>query len=629
MKNFVLLLLFVFSGCNLFSQSLTTETSELFSGSGNCSVCHAASEGVLMTSDNEDISPVTLWRSTMMGNANKDPLWQAKVTAEVAEHPALKAVIEDKCNTCHSPMGRTEAIHQGAQSYSFDDAMTSEMSRDGVTCTVCHQVQPNNLGSDESFSGKYEITDVHKIYGPYESPTAMPMFNQSGFTPEYSDHVNNSELCATCHTLFTPFVDDDGAIAGYFPEQTPYLEWENSIYPAQSTECQTCHMPAVDESMKIASSPFWLETKRTPIWKHDFAGGNVFMNRVLKDNADEIEVAASETELDNTRIKTTELLEKQTLNLLADATYQDDSLVVNVEVENLSGHKIPSGFPSRRIWLHLVVEDGAGNMLFESGKWNQEGRIVGVDEGFEPHHDVIRKEDEVQIYQAIMQDVNDEVTYTLLRGAKYGKDNRIPPKGFVSTIAGYESIAILGQATNDSNFNHYEDGSEGAGSDRVTYKIPTTVGIDSYHVTVEALYQTIAPGFADDLFLHDTDKVNTFEGYYDNADKAPVLIRRYSFNPTSTGAENINEQSKDTEVLHIYPNPFHNSTRISFHLSESTSAILQILDMAGNKVETLSDSFKQAGDYSINYFSGDLPAGIYLCILDLGITKYSKKIIVK
>ncbi|MEZ4765321.1 MAG: hypothetical protein R3C26_19700 [Calditrichia bacterium] len=39
----------------------------------------------------------------MMANA-KDPLFRAKVSAEVAENPALQAVIEDKCTTCHAPI---------------------------------------------------------------------------------------------------------------------------------------------------------------------------------------------------------------------------------------------------------------------------------------------------------------------------------------------------------------------------------------------------------------------------------------------------------------------------------------------------------------------------------------------
>lgn len=50
---------------------------------------------------------------------------------------------------------------------------------------------------------------------------------------------SGSGNCATCHTLFTPYVDNEGNVAGEAPEQTPYLEWKNSIYPQQEIERQT------------------------------------------------------------------------------------------------------------------------------------------------------------------------------------------------------------------------------------------------------------------------------------------------------------------------------------------------------------------------------------------------------
>jgi len=129
---------------SLGAQSLPTETSTLFSGAGNCAQCHIAGSGVFTTQAGTDISPTTLWRSTMMANAARDPLWQAKVTAEVAEHPDLQTVIEDKCTTCHMPMGKTEAIHNGAAHFSFDDGLADPLSMDGVSCTLCHQIQKNN-----------------------------------------------------------------------------------------------------------------------------------------------------------------------------------------------------------------------------------------------------------------------------------------------------------------------------------------------------------------------------------------------------------------------------------------------------------------------------------------------------
>ena len=37
-----------------------------------------------------------------------------------------------------------------------------------------------------------------------------------------------------------------------------------------------------------------------------------------------------------------------------------------VAVENLAGHKLPTAYPSRRVWLHVTVLDGP-DVVFESG----------------------------------------------------------------------------------------------------------------------------------------------------------------------------------------------------------------------------------------------------------------------
>ncbi|MCB0313391.1 MAG: hypothetical protein KDH84_09035, partial [Calditrichaeota bacterium] len=74
----------------LHAQPLPTQESTIFSGSGNCAVCHAPgtpNTAALLGPNGDDISPVTYWRATMMANSAKDPYWQARVTAEVAANP--------------------------------------------------------------------------------------------------------------------------------------------------------------------------------------------------------------------------------------------------------------------------------------------------------------------------------------------------------------------------------------------------------------------------------------------------------------------------------------------------------------------------------------------------------------
>ena len=91
-----------------------------------------------------DVSLTTAWRSTMMANAAKDPVWQAKVSSEVARFPMLQAVIEKKRVSCHLPMARTQAEVEGqtvaAQGDGFFDPAhpLHEAGIEGVSCTLCH-----------------------------------------------------------------------------------------------------------------------------------------------------------------------------------------------------------------------------------------------------------------------------------------------------------------------------------------------------------------------------------------------------------------------------------------------------------------------------------------------------------
>jgi hypothetical protein len=605
-------------GSITFAQNLPNQTSTLFSGSGNCTMCHAAAFGEFITSAGEDVSPVTTWRSSMMANAARDPLWQAKVTAEVAENPHLKSVIEDKCTTCHTPMARTDAKFNGQDQYSFAEIHADPLAQDGVSCTLCHQIQPDNLGQEESFTGGFHVTDEYSIFGPYQNPVTMPMANQTGFTPVYSEHVNDSELCATCHTLFTPFVDDDGNVAGTFPEQVPYLEWQNSVYPDEGKECQTCHMPAIDEALKIAGRPPWLSTLRKPVWKHDFVGANIYMLNMLKENAQEVGATANDVHFDSTLAKSERSL-KGTVQLTAKANVVEDTLIVNVSVKNLAGHKFPTGFPSRRAWLRLTVKNSANETVFQSGQWNDSGEIVGLDDNFEPHHNVITSKNQVQVYQAIMGDVNDDVTYTLLRGAKYLKDNRLPPAGFKSSVETYESIKIAGIAQDDPNFNKM-DGTEGTGSDEITYKIHINANED-FIVLVDMFYQTIAPNFAKDLLDHDTEQIATFKGMFETNKNEPIPVASTSVATTATSIGQRNDITPNKYyLLSNYPNPFNSSTAFQYHIEKTGHVSLEIINTVGKTVKTLTDHYTGAGTFTISWngidnAGQDLPSGIYFAQL--------------
>jgi hypothetical protein len=55
------------------------------------------------------------------------------------------------------------------------------------------------------------------------------------------------------------------------------------------------------------------------------------------------------------------------------------ALEAALTVTNAGGHKLPTAYPSRRLWIQLTVHNAAGAVVFESGRFNNNGAIEGND----------------------------------------------------------------------------------------------------------------------------------------------------------------------------------------------------------------------------------------------------------
>ncbi len=494
-------------------------TTSHFSGSGNCALCH---DGLTDTSG-DDVSIVKDWGASMMANATKDPFWRAKVATELERNSHLSSVITDTCTKCHAPITNYEITKvQKAEFELFGpDGILNpnhalyDASMNGVSCTVCHQITDDaTLGTLEGFAGNYKINDTKTIYGQFSDIFGQPMVNNTGYTPTYSEHISDSAICATCHNVKTPYVDASGNVLTTtpdteFPEQMPYTEWQNSIFDdagSNPQSCQDCHMPKTTSI--VSRQPNGLGAK-DGFAKHHLVGANTTMLTLLKNNAAQLDVTSSDMDLGIERARA--MLQSSVDLEIVSASVNNGVLEAHVKLNNNSGHKTPTAYPSRRMWLNFKVTDSNNDVIFESGKFNTDGSIVGVDNDadqsvFEPHYNLITSADQVQIYETIMGDSDSNVTYTLLRSAQYLKDNRLTPKGY-NKIAVPSDVAVYGQAANDKDFN--------LGSDEVIYRIPVAVTGD-LNVSVSLKYQTIAYGFLQDLYRdNQLEQVQTFKAMYD------------------------------------------------------------------------------------------------------------------
>ena len=146
-----------------------------FQTSDRCFACH----NNLVSAAGEDVSIAPDWRASMMANSSRDPYWQAGVRRESLDHPESKAAIEDECSICHMPMTRYEdkLAKKPTEMLSrlpfAPGTPNGRLDIDGVSCTVCHQITKERLGTRESFNGGFVIDAMKpagekSVYGPYK-----------------------------------------------------------------------------------------------------------------------------------------------------------------------------------------------------------------------------------------------------------------------------------------------------------------------------------------------------------------------------------------------------------------------------------------------------------------------------
>jgi hypothetical protein len=505
---------------------------ELFQTSDRCMACH----NTLATSAGEDISIGFAWRPTMMANSARDPYWQAGVRRESIDHPESQAAIEEECSKCHMPMANFQSrfLKREPEVFSHLDFGSEKridrMAQDGVSCSLCHQIRPDNLGTRDSFVGGFVIDTTRPLgerqeFGPFEiekGENRIMRSSSGGYQPTEGKHVRQSELCATCHTLITTALGANGQKIGELPEQMPYQEWFNSDF-RDTRSCQSCHMPVVEEPVRITSA---LGEFREGVSRHVFVGGNFFVQRMLNRYRGELGVMALPAELEGAAARTIEHLQSKTAAVAVDRLERiGDVLNADISIENLGGHKFPTAYPSRRAWLHVKVLDRENQAVFESGGLNPNGSITGNDNDadagrFEPHYDEVSQPDQVQIYEDIMVGQDGVPTTGLLTAVRFIKDNRLLPAGFQKRRVEQE-IAPQGSAMADDDFL--------GGGDRIRYSIPVVNVQGPLRVDVELWFQPISYRWATNLRTYKAAEPQRFTRYYDAMSSgSAVLIDRAS-----------------------------------------------------------------------------------------------------
>lgn len=360
--------------------------------------------------------------------------------------------------------------------------------------------------------------------------------------------LNNSEK----NPVFKPF--------NHSIEQATYLEWLNSSFQtefdpdkAKAQSCQDCHMPGGYENAEknisvkqiqpqiaiIQDDTYPSAEHLAPLGdirvrfrkegyrRHELLGLNAYLIEMFNQFNDVLGVrkndymSGSKTGLQDTLDNIGRQAREKTATIeVSEPQISNDQLIADVKITNLTGHRFPSGVGFRRAFVEFLVinnEDGREQVIWSSGRTNNVGVIVDGEgnilpseffteykngkqtlQYFQPHHEIINSQNQVQIYEELVQDAKGKFTTSFIHRDHELKDNRLLPQGWTKNgptpqipYAFIEATHPKGDAVNDPQY------ANGSGSDIVRYQITLPKGINAANLSVQAtlFYQSIPPAY--------------------------------------------------------------------------------------------------------------------------------------
>ena len=113
---------------------------------------------------------------------------------------------------------------------------------------------------------------------------------------------------------------------------------------------------------------------------------------------------------------------------------------------------------------------------------------------------------------------------------------------------------------------------------------------------------------------------------YISLDYMELMYRPAGSAPDSTTAAHFPDASPE---LFIYPNPFHESSRITFSLPNAGDARMEVFDMSGRKLADILMGKMEPGTHHLELHRSALEDGSYILIMTLGNQVFRKKMIIQ
>ncbi|HLX11435.1 MAG TPA: multiheme c-type cytochrome, partial [Bacteroidota bacterium] len=490
------------------------------------------------------------WEGSMMANSARDPIFYASL----AVSNKYESSEGEYCIRCHSPMGWL-----AGHSEDFTGQSLTGTDLDGVQCDYCHRsmdpLNPDTSAPANSFSVPGYGNGMHMMQrynipkrGPYDSLNAP-------HTTLYQPFFKTSELCGVCHDVSNPLHATENQVLysppySYAPLERTYSEWAMSSFAQQGDAgtCQSCHMKdTLGYACVYNTAPL-----RADIARHDLTGGNTFVPDILSDFW---------TGLDTIQLQVGKSRATATLQRAADlnvvAYKSGDSVIASVRITNLTGHKLPTGYPDgRRMWINLVAFDSHGDTVYQSGDYDTTSGDLSQDAHLKVYQALQGLRDSTAKYYGLTPgpslyfSLNDTLLF----------DNRIPPAGFTNDNFQQRLAMPVGASYADSQ-----------NWDKTNYTLPFT----ATSVSVNLCYQTISKAYI--TFLDTANVGNTYDlknwgdslknSWQRHGRSMPVIMNSQSVAVLDSIA-GVKSEPKPVEfsLSQNYPNPFNPTTTVRFTL---------------------------------------------------------------
>lgn len=113
-----------------------------------------------------------------------------------------------------------------------------------------------------------------------------------------------------------------------------------------------------------------------------------------------------------------------------------------------------------------------------------------------------------------------------------------------------------------------------------------------------------------------------------SASTASVSDARFILNVVTGSPVNVGDDTEIAGAFSLdqnYPNPFNPTTTIRYTLNQSSDVRLDVFNLMGQRVATLTDGFQQSGTHTISFDASNLASGVYLYRLQAGTQIQTRK----